>query len=226
MMPPVPLLTLAQDTERVLQNSQTARNAPQVGSDLTWAAWHLEAAAAGQRIVESLKAGHVGELTQLFGIQWDALEVMAMSLGFGDVMSALDLCADALYLVTGGTPKSTGGFKDMGWWTPSRATTLPPRLRAWINALLVSADWPLLKNCRHPIIHRYLQRTIAVSFTDSLATGQTSYHRSLVDISLPPPPPYTAAPTPLGNIGDLIPRLRGFGEAQYHDFCAALQATY
>jgi hypothetical protein len=69
----------------------------EVTADLTWAAFNLSAARAGLRMVEALALGQTNyeRLNNLLQEDWDQLEVAAMSLGFGEVQTALDLCANA-----------------------------------------------------------------------------------------------------------------------------------
>ena len=85
-----------------------------------WAAFNLRTARMGQRIVEELGSGSTGvaRVRAVFHEEWDVLEIGAMSLGFEDVMTALDLCANAVYLASGGAPTSDGAYKDLGYWTP------------------------------------------------------------------------------------------------------------
>ena len=80
------------------------------GSSLHWAAFNLRAARAGKEIVDELGNGTAGleRLQMVLPEEWDVLEIVAMSLGFGDVATALDLYANAVYLASGGKPDGMG----------------------------------------------------------------------------------------------------------------------
>src|SRR5580700_11452916 len=106
---PAPLLTN-------VQSLTTEAGGPgvssEVAADLTWAAFNLSAARAGRRIVEELALGQSGyeRLRSLLQQEWDQLEVAAMSLGFGDVKTATDLCVNAAMRMAGATMPGSGAF--------------------------------------------------------------------------------------------------------------------
>lgn len=211
-----PLFDLAQQTELVLDHLGTPRR--DAGRTLAWAVFNLRAARIGERIVGELGLGIHGydRLESVLPETWDVFEVAAMSLGFEDVMTALDLCAHAAYLAAGGTPNAAGSFVDLGYWTPARINTLPAATKAWMEELLAHPDVDLLRQCRYGLAHRLVTRHIRIG---------GGVDRALAEISTLPTP--AGAPgTSLGSIADLIPRLLRFGEAQYSACCLALQADF
>jgi hypothetical protein len=174
----------------------------------------------GRQIVELLESGPEGlaRLQEIFPGQWDTLEVAAMSLGFEDVTTAMDLCSNAVYLATGGTPSSDGRFKDLGHWSAHRASTLPTATRDWVTGVVGDPQTEVLQKCREALAHRTLRRRIAVQ------VGSIE-GRSLVEITTLPTPG-GVPPQSLGNIGVLIPQLVAFGETQFVLCCEALKADF
>jgi hypothetical protein len=197
----------------------TARRLHQPGTDLAWAWMHLGAADIGRTIASQLGAGHMDlELKAIFNQPWDVLEVTAMSLGFGETMCAIDLCADAVLLAGGEEPLATGKFYDLGTLQRRRAKLVAsPAVRAWIDQLLAHPDLAVLKDCRDHLTHRTPRRHITMALgSNGVPTG-----RALAEI------------TTLhgedgarwkGSIADLVPRLVGFGEDQLESLCRAILA--
>lgn len=111
-----------------------------------WAAFNLRTARMGERIAAELGSGPAGvaRVRAVFPEEWDVLEIGAMSLGFEDVMTALDLCANAVYLVSGRTPSSDGAYKDLGYWKPAKLRKLPSNTHDWLVALQAHPDKQLL----------------------------------------------------------------------------------
>ena len=72
------------------------------GRSIMWAAFNLKTAGMGQRIAAELESGPEGlaRIRCVFDEDWDVLEIAAMSLAFEDVLTALDLCANATYLAS------------------------------------------------------------------------------------------------------------------------------
>jgi hypothetical protein len=141
-----------------------------------------------------------------------------MSLGFGDVMTAIDLCAHAVYLASGGTPSRGGSFKDLHYWSATRAAALQKATRKWVTDLRNDPDTDLLRRCRDALTHRSVRRLIRI------AVGAVA-GRSLVEITGRPTLRHPS-PSSLGSIGDLIPRLVAFGEVQFRMCCEAIKADY
>jgi len=127
-----------------------------------WAAFNLRTARMGERIAAELRSGSAGvaRVRAVFHDEWDVLEIGAMSLAFEDVMTALDLCANAVYLASGGTPTADGAYKDLGFWTPRRLVKLPSNTQEWLLALQVHPDMILLDHCRTELAHRAVQRHV------------------------------------------------------------------
>jgi hypothetical protein len=167
-----------------------------------------------------LAAGPEGlsQLQAIFPESWDTLEVSAMSLGFEDVTTAIDLCANAAYLATGGTPSADGSFKDLGYWSEQRIAALPNATGAWLGALLTNPDTQTLRACRQSLSHRTLVRHIAIQVGSSQG-------RSLAEITTPGTPG-GSPPKSLGSIGILIPRLIAFGEREFISCCEALTSDF
>ena len=142
-----PLFELARDVELVLEPLGSPRK--DAGRSLSWAAFNLRAARMGQRIVEELASGPGGyaRIRVVFPEEWDVLEVAAMSLGFEDVTTAVDLCANAVYLASGGIPSADGSFKDLGYWSAARAASLPDATKKWVLDLITDLDTQLLLQC-------------------------------------------------------------------------------
>jgi hypothetical protein len=108
----------------------------QAATDLNWARLNLGAAAMGRTIVQRLGTGQMdAELGAIFRQPWDILEVAAMSLGFEDVMTALDLCADAVLLTCGQPRHRDRNFYDLGQLRKRRPQLAgPPVLGAWVTS--------------------------------------------------------------------------------------------
>jgi hypothetical protein len=212
------LFELAQDVETTLSRFGPPRK--EASSSLVWAAFNLRAARMGRTIVQMLESGPQGfaTLQAIFSDQWDTLEVAAMSLGFEDVTTAIDLCANAVYLATGGTASSDGRFKDLSYWSADRVSRLPTATRAWVSGLVSDPDTEVLQKCREALAHRTLRRHIAVQVGGVEA-------RSLVEIT-PLATPGGDPPRSLGSIGVLIPQLVAFGETQFVLCCEALKADF
>jgi hypothetical protein len=188
----------------------------QAGDDLAWAWFNLGAAGMGREIVQRLARNDVTDLTAIFDEPWDILEVAAMSLGFEDAMTALDLCSDAVFIASGRPQKEGGYAYDIGELRRQRSTlNAPAAIQAWIDQLCAHPDLRLLEACRHPLTHRTVRRHIAFNVTSSVRTPSeiTTLHG-------------TAAPQGRGPIDDLIPRLVGFAEDQLERLCQAILTDF
>jgi len=200
---------MAASTEAALEVG--GRSPKGAGSTLIWAAFNLRAARVGRHIVDELATGSAGlaRLTSVLPEEWDVLEIAAMSLGFEDTMTALDLCANVLYLSSGGTPAMAGRFKDLGYWTTPKAAALPSATRTWITDLLSSPEYEELKLARDALTHRFVSRRIRLG---------GGVGRALAEIATPN--------RALGPINTLIPRLVAFGEDQFEAFCTDLLVDF
>jgi hypothetical protein len=189
----------------------------QAGNDLAWAWLHLGAADLGRTIVRRLSAGEMDQqLEAIYGQPWEVLEVAAMSLGFGDVMTAIDLCADAVLLACGAPLHATGRFYDLGNLRRRRGElTTRPALEAWANQLLAHPDdLTLLEECRHHLIHRHVRRHIGVTMGNAEPTRRALAEITTLHGSDPP--------RSRGSIADLVPRMVTFGEEQLKALCSAI----
>lgn len=174
----------------------------------------------GRTIVEQLGTGQMDpHLGALFGQSWEILEVAAMSLGFGDVMTAIDFCADAVLPACGEPPRPGGMFYGLRYLRALQGTlTAPIAVHLWIHQLLAQADLTLLEECRHPAVHRKFRRHISVTRENGVPTS-----RALAEISTL----HGSDPArPRGSIGELVPRLVGFGEGQLEGLCRAVLDTW
>ena len=217
-------------------------------ADLNWAAWHLRIGGIGERMAELLS--DTGTMRSLTGTldpytldpDVGVLEVAATSLTFGDVMTALDLVADALWsLVSPDVIPSLGdrNYADVGSWTegkpPSPTDTwlvriartrpvtasVPAPLSTWLRSLLAHPSYALLKRSRDRATHRRFPRTIFLSTVDG------PRQLSSIDVSLRgDTDAATADPENLRDIGELIREFVAFGENQLQAFVTAVLAAY
>jgi hypothetical protein len=210
------LIQRAGETARWLERLSGSKH--DAGRSIMWAAFNLRTARMGERIAAELGSGSAGvaRVRAVFHEEWDVLEIGAMSLGFEDVMTALDLCANAVYLVSGGTPTSDGAYKDLGYWTPGRLVKLPSNTHDWLLALQAHPDKHLLAHCRTELAHRAVQRHVIRG-----AGGAAS--PPLTEMTIPA---VGGDPPARVSIGVLIPRLVEFGKDQFLRCCAALEADF
>ena len=198
------------------------------GDDLAWAWFNLSAAGMGRTIVERLGHGQMdGALDEIFKVDWNVLEVAAMSLAFEDVMTALDLCCDAVFLACGVgrvVDQKSGDERhfDLGQLRGRQRSKIPlnatPSVQAWIGGLLGHQDLALLEACRHALAHRLVRRHMGVTIEEGRPSG-----RALTEITTLHGPVQVKG---RGSIGVLIPRLVGFGEDQLHHLCEAVLADF
>jgi|GEM_PF-3886144 len=85
-----PMFLLAADVEGKLDRYGAPRR--DAGASLSCAAFNLCAARVGVHVVQELggRGDGLARLQAVLPEDWDVLEVAAMSLGFGDVATALD----------------------------------------------------------------------------------------------------------------------------------------
>lgn len=212
------LLKSAQETSQLIE-SVGHPQAADIGADLTWAVFNLEAARVGSRMLELLGSEHGQGLMELFDSRWEALETSGMSLGFGDAVTAIDLCADALYLAADGEPLAGGRFKDVNYWRPeSLRSRLQPMARHWIDGLLADSQWDELSGFwRAAITHRRLARHIAMNMSEPDGAGG----RSLSRIGLPGTSA-ESGPDVLTKVTELL----DFATNEVRGCCVALTADY
>lgn len=175
----------------------------------------------GNTIAQRLAANDLDpELGRVFRQPVTILETAAMSLGFEDVITALDLCADAVLLISGHQRKTRNGdqpFHDLGTLKSARATlNAAPRVAAWVNALFADPTLEQLLQCRHHLAHRRVDKyTIGATFA-APAGGFVRIQRS--EITTPHGVYY-------GPIHELTGKFLRFGEDQLEGLCHAILLT-
>ncbi len=142
-----------------------------------------------------------------------------MSLAFEDAMTAIDLCVDAVFLGCGRPLGATGRFCDLGDLKKQhRQLKAPAAIRSWIDHVLPNPDLKLLEECRQPLTQRFVRRHISVAVGEGGPSGKalseiTTLHGQ-------------GSHKSWGSIGDPIPRLVGFGEAQLESLCQAILTDF
>lgn len=133
---------LAQRMGRRLQRVQAPNRYP-VEPLLVWAAWHLNTAQLGWDVL--LRAGPDGD-DNFPGHPRETVEVAAENLIFRGVVSAMDLCAAAIFRLTG-EPLRADRERDVGWWFDSRRSPpwqmVPRPLGEWLRVLEDNAIWTM-----------------------------------------------------------------------------------
>jgi hypothetical protein len=212
-MPDDSLFQLARRADSVLQSScgVVGRDA---GGDLGWAVFNLQSARVGKGLVEQMASGLAGlpAVTKVLDADWDTLEVMVMSLAFGDVKTALDLCANAVHRLAKGPTDSDDWFLSVEFWNAEtiRQFPLPPSIDRWRKSLVVHPDLARLIECRNSVTHRRLPRHIVA--------GQRRTFSEIWQLG--------PAGKCLGTIGDLVPQLVEFGVDQFKELCESLSADF
>lgn len=194
---------------------------PAAGADLAWASLNIGAAAIGGTIAERLAGDQMeSDLRAIGAVPWEITEVAAMSLAFEDSMTALDLCADAIFLSCGHQRPSSGQFFDVGQLRKKHLSLSPsPSVRAWIDQFVTDPDLALLEECRHALAHRFVRRDYMVKLEPDSAVKRTlSGITTLADSGHPA--------QSKGSIGLLIPRLVGFAETQVEALFEAILKDY
>lgn len=193
----------------------------EAGADLAWAWLNIGAAAMGATIVERLEADQMDVyFNAISKVPWEICEVAAMSLAFEDSMTALDLCADAVFLACGHQRQANGQFYDVGQLRKKHLSLSPtPSVFGWIDKFLAAPDLGLLEECRHALAHRQVRRDYMVT----LEAG-SAVKRALSEITMLPNSNHPAQSK--GSIGSLIPRLVGFAETQIEALCEAILKDY
>ena len=219
----VDLQVLASRAGITLKQHGTGR----AGDDLAGAWFNLRTAAMGRSIVERLDAqGPLDALlTEVFHQPREVFWMAAMSLGFEDVMTALDLCADAVLLLGGWQPLDNGSYYDLRHLKRQRRKlTVPPQVQTWVDQLLAPHDdLTLLAECRHALAHRNPRLHPLVRWEDGRAVMALP---ELTTLHGRDPQRGTPIARWRGSIGDLVPGLVGFGEEQLEALCLATLQTW
>ena len=148
------------------------------------------------------------------------LEVVALTLSAAGVLGALDLCADALYRVSGGRPKANGELHDLGRWRKPerRAQDLKrfPASQQWLERLLDTPEPARIEAARDALIHRHLARRQQVSALVGVPDGLGGYRledrhgEATVVVPQGPDLPEKV----LGRLDDLVAEALAFGERE------------
>jgi hypothetical protein len=175
-----PFFPLAAKANEVLAaNVGTASVAGDVGAALAWAAFHAAAADIARVIVGTLQSNSV-RLQKDLDTSFEALEVAAMTLGFGNAASSMDLCAHAIYLANGGSHGKNARFCDLAELTQLVARgkiALEPRCQKWLDVTNKNSVTRALTAYRHHIIHRTIRRHTAMNVSTNV--------RSLASVQIP-----------------------------------------
>jgi hypothetical protein len=152
----------------------------------------------------------------------EILEVAALTLASAGVLAALDLCADAIYRASGGTPRKNGHFKDLGYWKKLSLTQRADHLRrvisarVWLENLLASPELKRLEAARHALLHRHVGHARSVQALVAKLDGHGGFRAEDIlgspTVMLPRAPGVAA--TRLGSLDDLVTGLLAFGERE------------
>jgi hypothetical protein len=185
----------------------------QAASLMTWAAMNLGTAQLGRGLMDRIATSEgVEEVRRLLGDQlFQVLEVSAFSTSARSVVTALDLCAAALYRMSGLPARKGGKEADVSYWTAQRITAsqLEPEQKTWLTSLQTSCEWQFLEPVRHGVTHRYFRTSVYLStggvgpIINDVWIDGTTY-----------------------SMDGLVRRFFLFGEDQFRSFCDGLRSAY
>jgi hypothetical protein len=197
------------------RGSQTTDASPELLLD--WAIVKVGAGQVAVSLVHHLR-NHPGTLTTLSPIP-DLIEVTALTLASGSVLAALDLCADALYRATGGTPTSDGRYKDLGYWRKddhrAQAFKRFPASQQWLERILASPELARIEDTRRALVHRLIGRQVVkglVAVHDAQGHHRIEERFPASKVSMPLEP--GSAPKDLGSVDELVIEAAAFGERE------------
>jgi hypothetical protein len=178
---------------------------------------HLDSARFGAKLY-CLPHSTTQELQDLFtrlGEDHFTLESASNNLVFRGVVTSLDLCGAAIWRVLCSSPKSE--FEaHIGWWQTKEGKALrhtgDPRFVTWIDNVLGSHEWSLLKEGRDKLTHRVVPRHV-ISGGSIPPKGVRRARPASTEIEL------------LNNRYDLLalhPDLVDFGTGKWKDVCDLL----
>ena len=193
-----------------------------IGRLVATGAFHLDAARFGARLYSMVHSPDDYDTVRRLGETPTTLETAAANLVFRGVVTALDLCAAALYRLNAPSPGVPGGReRDMAWWnSPGRRASLTPEQASWVSSIQGSEDWTLLEEARHAYTHRTVPRHVRLQLG------------SLVGPQGPDPemaPVLRRGGTEIvisgrkHDLADILPRLVAFGELEWRAFVDLLQ---
>jgi hypothetical protein len=90
------------------------------------------------------------------------LSLLRYSLGTRSVISALDLCAAAVWRLSDGQPLSGGKEQDLDGAFLKWAQLTPGPLRDWLVRASESAEYPAIREFRHGFTHLLVSRHVKV----------------------------------------------------------------
>ena len=90
------------------------------------------------------------------------MSLLRYSLGTRSVISALDLCAAAVWRLSDGQPLSGGKEQDLDGAFLKWAQLTPGPLRDWLVRASESAEYPAIREFRHGFTHRLVSRHVKV----------------------------------------------------------------
>jgi hypothetical protein len=127
------------------------------------ALYHVGAAAVALDLIENVQAPDRRRvLDELFTAPPDLLDWTAFSLGTRSVVSALDVCAAAVWRLSGGQPLHSGRERDLDEAFRMRARLTSGPLVSWLVLAHDSAEYPTIREFRHGFTHRQVSRHIKI----------------------------------------------------------------
>jgi hypothetical protein len=150
-------------TLRLSATQLTGRN--EAGQLVTWAADHLDTARLGADLFTKASPDLDDNWT---GHRLHTVEIAAQNLVFRGVVTAMDLCASAVFRLAEGTPPPDREF-DMGQWLHPHKNQQPPwgttpdPLKRWVESFDGDSDWELAVKLRDAFTHRTTRRHVTVT---------------------------------------------------------------
>lgn len=192
---------------RRLQRVRVAHSLP-ADALLGWASWHLNTAQLGWDMFQ--RALPEGD-QNLTGHPMHTVEIAAENLIFRGVVSAMDLCAAAVFRLTG-EPLRADRERDVAWWLDQKKVQpwhlVPAHLQRWLGVFHGDKTWELATELRHGFTHRSVRRHINVL----VGAGRVSVQLEVAGV--------------LYDAAVVMPRLVMFGRQRYSSFERALARTY
>ena len=153
---------------------------------IAWASWHLTTAQLGWDLFE--RAAPDGD-NNLTGHPLHFVEIAAENLFSAARVSAMDLCAGAVFRSTG-EPLRTDRQRDVNWWFQKprknelpRPWNLPPKpLAGWLRVFDSNDTWALATELRHVFTHRTAPRHVTVTVGLGQQAGATTSFDVLGDL--------------------------------------------
>ena len=127
-------------------------------------AWyHVGAAAVALELIENVEDPERRRaLGVLFAAPPDLLDWTAFSIGTRSVISALDVCAAAVWRLSGGRPLNSGRERDLDEAFRMQAQLTSGPLVNWLVLAHDSPEYPTIREFRHGFTHRQVSRHVQV----------------------------------------------------------------